>query len=77
MRGMRHWNTLPGEVVDACTLETFKASLEGGLITLVWWNVSLLIALGFELDYFKGPFEPKPSYDSAILQKKVSETDFI
>lgn len=31
MKVVRHWNTLPGEIVDAPFLEVFKASLEMAL----------------------------------------------
>ncbi|KFV49580.1 hypothetical protein N328_01869, partial [Gavia stellata] len=35
MRVLRHWNRLPREVVDAPTLEVFKARLDGALSNLV------------------------------------------
>ncbi|KFW68015.1 hypothetical protein AS28_04553, partial [Pygoscelis adeliae] len=35
MRVMRHWNRLPREVVDAPSLEVFKARLDGALSNLV------------------------------------------
>lgn len=73
VREARHWNMLPSKVVDASTQDTFKARLDGGLINVVWWDVFPLIALGLELDDFKGPFEPKPSYDAMILQKKANQ----
>jgi len=31
--GVRHWQRLPGEVVDALSLETFKARLDQALST--------------------------------------------
>ncbi|KFW67764.1 hypothetical protein AS28_14581, partial [Pygoscelis adeliae] len=34
-RVVRHWNNLPREVVDAPSLEVFKASLDGALSNLV------------------------------------------
>jgi len=50
MRVVRHWNRLPREVVDAPSLEMFKARLDGALSNLVLWKVSLLMAGGLELD---------------------------
>ncbi|KFQ97454.1 hypothetical protein Y956_02603, partial [Nipponia nippon] len=35
MRVVRHWNRLPREVVDAPSLEAFKARLDGALSSLV------------------------------------------
>jgi len=35
MRVVKHWNGLPGEVVEAPSLETFKARLDGALSNLV------------------------------------------
>ncbi|KFW79072.1 hypothetical protein N305_02261, partial [Manacus vitellinus] len=32
---VRHWNRLPSEVVDAPSLEVFKARLDGALSNLV------------------------------------------
>ncbi|KFR03361.1 hypothetical protein Y956_15423, partial [Nipponia nippon] len=34
-RVVRHWNRLPGEVVDAPSLAVFKARLDGALSNLV------------------------------------------
>ena len=50
MRVMRHWNRLPREVMDALSLEVFKASLDGSLSSLIYWEVSLFMAGGLELD---------------------------
>ncbi|KFU83938.1 hypothetical protein M959_03467, partial [Chaetura pelagica] len=35
VRVMRHWNRLPREVVDAPSLEVFKARLDGALRNVV------------------------------------------
>ncbi|KFQ98247.1 hypothetical protein Y956_04211, partial [Nipponia nippon] len=35
VRVVRHWNRLPKEVVDAPSLETFKAMLDGALSNLI------------------------------------------
>ncbi|KFQ97777.1 hypothetical protein Y956_02872, partial [Nipponia nippon] len=35
MRVMKHWNRLPREVVDAPSLATFKARLDGALSNLI------------------------------------------
>jgi len=35
MKVMRHWNSLPREVVDAPSLEFLKAGLDGALSSLV------------------------------------------
>ena len=34
MRVVKHWNRLPREVVEATSLETFKARLDGALSNL-------------------------------------------
>ncbi|KFO79371.1 hypothetical protein N303_08625, partial [Cuculus canorus] len=35
VRVVRHWNRLPSEVVDAPSLEVFKARLDGALDSLI------------------------------------------
>jgi len=40
MRVVRHWKTLPREVMDSPFLEVFKARLDRTLSNLVWWKVS-------------------------------------
>ena len=39
-----HWHRLPRDVVDALSLETFKARLDEALGNLMWLYTSLLIA---------------------------------
>jgi len=46
VRVVRCWNRFPREVVDAPSLEAFKARLDGTLSKLVWREVSLPIARG-------------------------------
>jgi len=52
-----HWNRLPKEVVDAPSLEAFKARLAVALGSLVWWLVNLHITGGLKLDDHCGPFQ--------------------
>jgi len=63
-RVVTHWNRLPEEVVDAPSLEAFKARLDVALGSLVWWLATLHIAGGLKLDDHCGPFQPSPFYDS-------------
>ena len=68
---VRCWNRLPREVVDAPSLEVFKARLDGALGSLVlyqiWRLVALTVAVGVELDDCWCPFPHMPFYDSMIL----------
>ena len=50
VRVVKNWHRLPREVVDAPSLEVFKARLDGALSNLVYWKVSLPMAGGLELD---------------------------
>ena len=59
-----HWSRLPREVVDAPSLEAFKARLDVALGSLVWWLVTLHIAGGLKLDHHCSPFQPRPFCDS-------------
>ncbi|GAB0181899.1 hypothetical protein GRJ2_000655200 [Grus japonensis] len=68
MRVVKHWHWLPREVVDAPSLETFKVRLDGALSNLIYLKMSLFIAGGLDLVTFKGPCQPKPFYDSMILE---------
>jgi len=81
-RVVTHWNRLPREVVDAPSLETFKARLDVALGSLVWWLATLSVAGGLKLDDLWWPFLPRPFYDSMILydtrhqNTKLSVTQF-
>ena len=55
------------EVVDAPSLEAFKARLDVALGSLVWWLETLHIAGRLKLDDHCGPFQPRPFYDSSLL----------
>ena len=55
---------LPKEVVNALSLEAFKARLDVDLGSLVRWWVTLHIAGELKLDDHCGPFQPRPFYDS-------------
>jgi len=46
---------LPREVVDASSLEVFKARVDGALSNLVWGKVSLPMAGGWNYMVFKVP----------------------
>ncbi|PKU49003.1 hypothetical protein llap_656 [Limosa lapponica baueri] len=50
VRVVRRWNRLPRGAVDAPSLEVFEARLDGALSNLVWWDVSLPMAGGLELN---------------------------
>ena len=58
---------LPREVVDAPSLEAFKARLHVTLGSLVEWLVTLLIAERLKLDDHYSPFQPRPFYDPVVL----------
>lgn len=57
---VRHWNKLSREAVEALSLEVLRARLDGALSILVWWEVSLPMTGGLELDDLLGPFQHKP-----------------
>ena len=58
-----HWNRLPKEVVDAPSLEAFKARLDVALGRLAYWLATLHTAGGLKLDAHCGPFQPRPFYN--------------
>ena len=70
-RVVTHWNGLPKEVVDAPSLEAFKARLDAALGSLVSWLAILHIAGQLKLDDHCGPFQPRPFYDS-MIQEQIS-----
>ena len=53
-----HWNRLPKDVVDASSLEAYKARLDVALGSLVYWLATLHIAGGLKLDDQYGHFQP-------------------
>ena len=55
MRVVRPWHRLPIEAVAAPSLEVFKARLDGALGSLLWWEVSLPMAGGWNWVGFKDP----------------------
>ena len=56
------------KAVDAPSLEAFKASLDVALGSLVWWLVTLHMAGGLKLNDHYDHFQPRPFYDSMILE---------
>jgi len=65
-RVVTHWNRLPTEVVDAPSLEAFKARLDVALGSLVWRLATLHIAGRLKLNDHCSPFQPRPFYDSMV-----------
>jgi len=55
MRVVKHWPRLPREAVAAPSLAVLKARLDGALSNLVWWEMSLLMAGGWNQMSFKVP----------------------
>ena len=49
---MRHWHRLLREAVDPQSMEVFKGRLDGALGSLIWWKVSLPMAVGLQLNRF-------------------------
>ena len=57
---VRHWNKLPKEVVDAPSLEAFKARLDVALGSLVCWLETCTHSRGLEVDEHCAPLQPRP-----------------
>ena len=74
-RVVTQWNRLPEDVVDAPSLEAFKARLDVALGSLVCWLVTLHVAQGLKFDGHRGPFQPRPFCDSMII-RAVNDTRF-
>jgi len=64
MRVVKHWTRLSREVVEAPSLETFKARLDRALSNLVQLKMSLLTPGGLGWMTSKGPCQPKAYYYS-------------
>ena len=73
--GFKYWNGLPEEVVDAPSLEAFKARLDVALGSLVCWLVTLHKAGGLKFDDHCGPFQPRPFYDMIYCRKYYHYTE--
>jgi len=61
VRAVRLWNRLPRAAVGTPSLEVFKARLDEALGNVVWWEMSLPMAGGLELDDLKVPSKPNRS----------------
>jgi len=57
MRAVKHWNRLLREVVNAPSLQIFKARLDAALSSLIKLKISLLTAQGLGKITSKGPFQ--------------------
>jgi len=64
-----HWNRLPKEVVDAPSLEAFKARLDVALGSLVWWLVTLHVVGGWNWMVIVVLFNPGHSMIATISIK--------
>jgi len=72
MRGMKLWPSLPREVGDAPSLETFKVRLNGALSNLIWLQMSLLMAGRLDEMAFTGPLQPKLYCDSSKMDGRCA-----
>jgi len=57
VRVVRHWNRLPRDVMDAPSLQAFRARMDQALDNLVELWVSLFIAGEMNWMAFKGSFQ--------------------
>jgi len=73
---VKPWHRLPREVVDAPSLGTFQARLDGALSSLIQLKMPLLMAEGLGWMAFKGPFWPKPFDDSRFSSRKAFFTAY-
>ena len=64
MRVVRHWNRLPREAVDAPSLEAFKARMDGAVSNLVYREVSLPTAGGWNQVILNVPFNSNHSMNN-------------
>ena len=60
-RVVRHWSRLPSEAVNAPSLEVFKARLDGAVSNLLWRDVLLHTAGGWNWMILKVPSNPNRS----------------
>ena len=78
---VRCWSRLLREVVDASSLEVFKARLDGAQGSLgsysMWRLTALPAAEELELHEPSGSFQPKPFYDYSfsLFQNAVTQQD--
>jgi len=74
-----HWSRLPKEVVDAPSLEAFKARLDVALDSLVWWLATLHIAGGVETRWSLWSFSTQAIplfYDSYVCNGLPTAPDY-
>jgi len=63
--------------VEAPSLETFKARLDGALSNLVWLKLSLFTAGQLGLMISKDPFQPTAFCDSMIYRAKSTALELL
>ena len=67
-----HWNRLPKEVVDAPSLQAFKARLDVALGSLGCWLATLHIAGGWNWMNTVGLFNPGHSMIHSMIPQQES-----